>query len=411
MSRPDDGLIHAWLDGELDAVEAARVAKLVETDAEWGAAAAEARGLIAASSRIVKALDVVPAGVIPSGSKAGGASPRRTVVRPWLRIAATIALVAGVGYVATPSRVSDVFEQDGPSEGEVVSGDESGETTVVQTTAPTAPSPVSPAVARDERSATEARGGLESRGALDGRVGGAGAESQRRELAKTSAAMSDSIAAANAATRERIATATEEQLRDARVTLRQDSAAPTAASGRSAVTAAAPTIESRAVAPPPAAAPTASGSGQRVGSVSGDRASGGAGAATEQAKVTMRAAEPTAQLRPRQVIDRERAPSAPSEPSALAATDAMLERVLPGCWRTQTRAPADSILVDPRILSVAADSIVIVLNRAALDIRALDREVLPRAIVVRVGTSILRGTARNTDGAVVPFSATRTTCP
>ena len=89
----------------------------------------------------------------------------------------------------------------------------------------------------------------------------------------------------------------------------------------------------------------------------------------------------------------------------------MLERVLPGCWRTRTAAPSDSILVDPRILSVAGDSIVIVLNRASLDIRSLNRELLPRAIVVRVGTSALMGTARNATGAVVPFTATRTSCP
>ena len=59
MSRPDEGLLHAWLDGELEAEEAARVERLVAEDAEWSAAAAEARGLIAASSRILGKLDVV----------------------------------------------------------------------------------------------------------------------------------------------------------------------------------------------------------------------------------------------------------------------------------------------------------------------------------------------------------------
>lgn len=91
MPRPDEGLIHAWLDGELDAVEAERVAKLVESDAEWGAAAAEARGLIAASSRIVSKLDVIPGGVMPAGSKASGVgaaaskmNARRIATRPWM---------------------------------------------------------------------------------------------------------------------------------------------------------------------------------------------------------------------------------------------------------------------------------------------------------------------------------------
>ncbi|MCC7194690.1 MAG: zf-HC2 domain-containing protein [Gemmatimonadaceae bacterium] len=65
MPHPDEALIHAWLDGELDAAEAARVERLVNDDPAWAAAAAEARGLIAASERIVSALDHVPAGVVP----------------------------------------------------------------------------------------------------------------------------------------------------------------------------------------------------------------------------------------------------------------------------------------------------------------------------------------------------------
>lgn len=112
MPRPDEGMIHAWLDGELDAAEAARVERLVAEDAEWAAAAAEARGLIAASSRIVSALDVVPAGVVPAGVKAGGSRPR-SVVRPWMRMAAGVVLVVGTASVvltrsANAPRVDDV---------------------------------------------------------------------------------------------------------------------------------------------------------------------------------------------------------------------------------------------------------------------------------------------------------------
>jgi hypothetical protein len=384
VSRPDDGLIHAWLDGELDAVEAARVARLVETDAEWGAAAAEARGLIAASSRIVRSLDVVPAGVIPSGSKAGGVTPRRFVVRPWLRIAATVAFVAGVGYVASESRRPGALGREAQGVDAVANSDESDRTTFVPTAAPESSLPVSPTVVRDTRA-----GGAGSRA-------GDGPSPQRRELAKTPSAISDSIAAATATARERLAAVSEEQLRDSRLILRQDSAVPSTAPTRSAVTATAPSPESRAIAPPPAAAPIIGRVGERTGAASG--------AANEQAKVSApRAPAPTAELLPRQIIDRE--------PSALAASDAMVERVLPGCWRTRTTAPADSVLVDPRILSVVRDSMVIVLNRAALDIRSLSRELLPRATVVRVGTSTLNGTARDANGAVVPFSATRTTCP
>jgi hypothetical protein len=70
MSRPDEGLIHTWLDGELDAVEAARVEALVKSDPAWAAAAAEARGFVAATARIVSALDDVPANVVPKAKPA-----------------------------------------------------------------------------------------------------------------------------------------------------------------------------------------------------------------------------------------------------------------------------------------------------------------------------------------------------
>lgn len=94
MPHPDEGLIHAWLDGELDAAEAARVEALVASDADWAAAAAEARGLIAASARIVGALDRVPAGVIPK------ATPARPASRRWMwRAAAVVALMAGSAVV------------------------------------------------------------------------------------------------------------------------------------------------------------------------------------------------------------------------------------------------------------------------------------------------------------------------
>ena len=108
MSRPDEGLIHAWLDGELDAAESARIEALVQSDPAWSAAAAEARGLIAATSRIVSALDGVPANVIPAARAAAprtdakviplAAKPRGT---PWwaLRAAAVLVVVAGTVVV------------------------------------------------------------------------------------------------------------------------------------------------------------------------------------------------------------------------------------------------------------------------------------------------------------------------
>jgi hypothetical protein len=79
--HPDEGLIHAWLDDALSAAEAERLAAHVSTCAECRARVAEARGLIAGASRIVAALDDVPAGSRPGWAKsaiaagsAGGAA-------------------------------------------------------------------------------------------------------------------------------------------------------------------------------------------------------------------------------------------------------------------------------------------------------------------------------------------------
>jgi anti-sigma factor RsiW len=94
MPHPDEGLIHAWLDGELEPGEALRVEELVATNPEWGAAAAEARGLIAASSRIASALDRVPANVVPTARKASQSR------RWWIaRVAALLLVVVGTSVV------------------------------------------------------------------------------------------------------------------------------------------------------------------------------------------------------------------------------------------------------------------------------------------------------------------------
>lgn len=61
----DDGEIHEWLDGELSAARVAELEALTHASPEFARRVAEARGLIAASSRILGALDEVPAGVLP----------------------------------------------------------------------------------------------------------------------------------------------------------------------------------------------------------------------------------------------------------------------------------------------------------------------------------------------------------
>ena len=75
----DEGTIHAWLDGALDAEEAARVERHAAECGPCAAAIAEARGLVAGASRILTALDGVPGNVVPkTGVSVGGSRSRRT---------------------------------------------------------------------------------------------------------------------------------------------------------------------------------------------------------------------------------------------------------------------------------------------------------------------------------------------
>lgn len=64
----DEGTVHAWLDGALAPDESARVEVHAAACPACAALVAEARGLVAASSRILASLDDVPAGVIPGTS-------------------------------------------------------------------------------------------------------------------------------------------------------------------------------------------------------------------------------------------------------------------------------------------------------------------------------------------------------
>ena len=68
MQHPDEGTIHAWLDGAVPETEARAIEAHVTTCAQCAGAVAEARGLMAASSRILSALDGVPGGVVPASS-------------------------------------------------------------------------------------------------------------------------------------------------------------------------------------------------------------------------------------------------------------------------------------------------------------------------------------------------------
>jgi Putative zinc-finger len=122
MQHPDEGTIHAWLDGALSVEEAARIEAHVNECPQCAAAVAEARGFIAASSRILTALDNVPAGVVPEGRGKGeagsGMVARSATTRNWMywRAAAAV-LVIAIGTVVVrreqsgTSRTSTIAEK------------------------------------------------------------------------------------------------------------------------------------------------------------------------------------------------------------------------------------------------------------------------------------------------------------
>lgn len=100
MQHLDEGAIHAWLDGELPATERAAAEAHVAQCPECAAAVAEARGFIAASSRILTALDAMPGGVLPATQLP---AKQFMIPRAWMAVAAVLAL--GIGTViATRSR-------------------------------------------------------------------------------------------------------------------------------------------------------------------------------------------------------------------------------------------------------------------------------------------------------------------
>ena len=101
MQHPDEGMIHAWLDGALSAAEAARLEAHLKECPKCAAAVAEARGFIAASSRILTALDDAPRGVIPA------ARPKRRFDTTMVRIAASVLVVAAGTLVVVRNQGSE----------------------------------------------------------------------------------------------------------------------------------------------------------------------------------------------------------------------------------------------------------------------------------------------------------------
>lgn len=110
MQHLDEGTIHAWLDGALPESDARAVEAHLAVCSACASEVAEARGLIAASSRILSALDAVPGRVLPVPSIGSTISPdtrrrgtralrgRRLVLRS-AQVAAALAVVTAGGLV------------------------------------------------------------------------------------------------------------------------------------------------------------------------------------------------------------------------------------------------------------------------------------------------------------------------
>ncbi len=106
----DEGTIHAWLDGALAPDESARVEAHATTCAECASLVAEARGLIAASSRILSSLDAVPTGVVPGSGRGADQlavlrARRSATSRRWWRDARVVAAASLVFMAGTVSVV------------------------------------------------------------------------------------------------------------------------------------------------------------------------------------------------------------------------------------------------------------------------------------------------------------------
>ena len=101
MNHLDEGTIHAWLDGALDTAQSAEVEQHVATCASCAEAVAEARGIMAAASGIMRALDDDRVNVIPKAPADPAVTPlprakpvRRTA--PWVFGIAAVLLAAVV---------------------------------------------------------------------------------------------------------------------------------------------------------------------------------------------------------------------------------------------------------------------------------------------------------------------------
>ena len=107
--HPDEGTIHAWLDGALDPEQGARLHAHVEGCAACAERVAEARGLVAGASRVVTLLDApTTEAIMPASTPTAGTEMsawRLMRVTP-ARAAIAAVLVVAVGITLTRDRVA-----------------------------------------------------------------------------------------------------------------------------------------------------------------------------------------------------------------------------------------------------------------------------------------------------------------
>jgi hypothetical protein len=110
--HPDEGTIHAWLDGALDAPAAEALEAHVASCPSCAERVAEARGLIAGASRIVGALDDVPSRATPAWGSAPATSATHGSRSAWrllrvtpARAAIAATILVAIGVTLTRDRV------------------------------------------------------------------------------------------------------------------------------------------------------------------------------------------------------------------------------------------------------------------------------------------------------------------
>ena len=176
MPHLDEGMIHAWLDGQLPPDEAAAAEQHIRECAECSALVAEARGFIAASSRILGALDqgavegedaggpphredMLSAAVFADRAaasdigraRAAKAQPTRRVPQWWLRAAAGV-LIAAIGAVS----VNRLVRRD-DSVLRVAAAPVREEKATLSRETVASPAPVTPAAVPDEMASANSR--------------------------------------------------------------------------------------------------------------------------------------------------------------------------------------------------------------------------------------------------------------